>query len=1325
MATIVLGAVGAAAGGAIGGSAFGLSSVVIGRAVGSTLGRVLDQKLMGGGSEVVESGRMDRLRILGASEGGAIPNVFGRMRVSGNVIWSSRFRENVTVQEAGGGKGAPGGPVTKQYSYSVNVAIALCEGEIARVGRVWADGNLLSLSDVTMRVYTGAEDQLPDPVMSATEGEGNVPAYRGLAYVVFEDLELGPFGNRIPQLSFEVIRAARAEGVTDAALLSDSLQGVAMIPGTGEYALATTPIYRDAGAGLEAANVSTAQGVPDFELSLEQLNGELPKVQSASLIVSWFGDDLRVGECRVLPKVENPDVQQTSLGSEARERSVGAAWTGGSETFPWIVSGVDRANAEQVSRVEGRPIYGGTPSDGSVVEAIQALHASGKAVTFYPFILMEILEGNGLPDPWSTSGSQPVLPWRGRITTDKAPGVPGTKDRTSAARDEVARFMGQASVDDFEVSGERVLYTGPEEYSYRRFILHYAHLCKAAGGVDSFCIGSEMRALTQIRDDADRFPAVEALRELAAEVRSILGPHAKIGYASDWSEYFGYRPADGSGDVYFHLDPLWADDNIDFIGVDNYMPISDWRDGDDHADASAQTIYNLDYLRGNISGGEGYDWYYADEAARASQTRTPIEDGAYGEDWIYRYKDFEGWWSNRHYDRRGGVQVDEPTAWVPKSKPFWFTEFGCAAVDKGTNQPNKFIDPKSSESDLPHFSDGSRDDLLQLQYLRAYLSHFADPVNNPVSEVYGGSMVDMSRALAWAWDARPWPDFPNNDQYWSDGPNYLLGHWLNGRTGVQPLAHVVAAICEAAGLTRYDVSGLYGIVRGFSISEIESARASLQPLMVAYGFDAIERGGVVHFRNRNIAPIHEIDTENVVVTESDEPTIEHIRSPEAEVVGEVRLSYVEAEGDFAARVAQARFPGDTSAVSAMNDISLALSPAEGRGITERWLSESRVARDAVRLSLPPSRADVAAGDLLRMRDASGTNTLWRVDRIDNAEGRSVEAVRMERQIYRPSQGVEERSSVRPFSVTLPIDAQFMDLPLLRGDEVPHAPYVAATARPWPGSAAIYSSSLDSGYTLNTVIETAATMGRLESELRREPPWRWARGPAVRVKLSQGALRSATPEAVLNGGNVCAVGDGSTGNWEVMQFSEARLVAPMTYELSGRLRGQAGTDGIMPDLWPVGSRFVLLNGAAQQIEAELSARGLDRHFRVGPALKPYDNPAYRYYVEAFDGIGLRPYAPTHLRSTRRGGDLDVRWVRRTRIDGDSWASVEVPLGEDSESYMVRILRDGAVLREQIVSMPQWTYGAEQRAADGDAVTITVAQISQSFGLGPFERIEFND
>ncbi|WP_394196586.1 baseplate multidomain protein megatron [Litoreibacter albidus] len=1316
MATILLSAAGAAVGGALGGGAFGISSVVIGRAIGATVGRAIDQRLMGAGSQTVETGRLDRMRVMGANEGGVVPRAFGRMRVAGNVIWTSRFKEKVAVTQQRGGKG--GGPkaTTRQYSYCISIAVGLCEGEIARVGRIWADGTIIRKSDLNLRVYRGTKDQQPDPVMSAIEGVGHVPAYRGLAYVVIEDLDLSEFGNRVPQLTFEVIRPSRAKGVSEP-LVSDLVEAVALMPGSGEFALATTPVYRTGELGAQTAvNVNSAEGKTDLLSSLDALTGELPKCRRTSLVVSWFGDDLRAGHCRVAPKVEH----QAGAGLP-----IGSAPVVGADPSDWSVSGLTRGTAELVAQKDGVSVYGGTPSDASVLEAIAALKAADQGVMFYPFILMDQLGGNALPDPYTGMVGQPALPWRGRITSERALGTPGATDRTAAARLEVEAFMGSAQVSDFAVVDGAVIYSGPAEYSYRRFILHYAHLCAAAGGVEAFCVGSEMRGLTRIRDESGGFPAVEALRILASEVRVVMGDAVKIGYAADWSEYAGYQPQDGSGDLLYHLDPLWADEAVDFIGIDNYMPIADWRDGHGHLDADAGAIYDLAYLRRNIRGGEGYDWYYRDAEERALQIRTPIEDGAHGEPWVYRTKDLWNWWGQAHHNRIGGVRSAASTAWEPQSKPIWFTEMGCAAIDKGPNEPNKFLDPKSSESAIPHFSSGKRDDYVQMQYLRAYYGFFGTTDNNPVSHVYGGPMVDMSRAFVWAWDARPWPDFPTNLSVWSDGQNHITGHWLTGRTSVMPLAHVVGEICESVGLADYDVEALHGVVRGFSVTEFDTPRAALQPLMVALGFDAVERGGKIVFQSRKDAAQVKVSADELAVDGSD-AVLEHVRAPEAEVVGEVRLGYVEAEGEFVARVADARFPRDGASDVTQNELPLALTEVEATTIAERWLSEARVARDAVSFVVPPSRGDLRAGDLAELTNERGDRTLYRVDRVEDRGARRIEAVRMERQIYTPSDAVESVGAVRPFAVPVPVSAQFMDLPLLTGEEVPHAPYLAATARPWPGGVAVMSAAQDSDYTLNSVVETPSRMGVLATPLVRAQAGLWQRGTPLRVKLAGAPLSSVDRAAVLNGANVAAIGDGSSDLWEIVQFAKAELVTPDTYDLSELLRGQAGSDGLIPPVWPAGSRFVMLDGGPSQIKMPLSARGLARHYRIGPSLRPYDDPSYRYYVEAFQGIELRPYAPAHLKARKSGPDIAVSWTRRTRVDGDSWVSEDVPLGEEVERYVVRVSQAGSVVRETTVSSPSWTYGAAEQGADGlvGAYTIDVAQVSLRFGPGLFSRIEIN-
>ncbi len=1331
MATILLSAAGAAIGGSVGGSVLGLSMAAAGRFAGGVIGRSIDQRLLGNGSDAVESGRTNRLRLTGSGEGDAIAQVYGRMRVAGQVIWATEFREEVTVSGGGGGKGGPSRPQTRQFSYSISLALALCEGEIAHVGRVWADGNEIARSSLSMRVYTGTADQLPDPKIEAVEGAGTVPAYRGTAYVVIEELELGEFGNRVPQFTFEVMRPA--QGGQDGAALDPvhAVRAVALLPGSGEYTLATTPVTMNFGPGSTGlANVHTPSGQADFTTALESLQGELPNCGATSLVVSWFGDDLRAGQCSLRPKIEQEQFDASNM--------------------PWQVAGLTRHTAQLVPRDDGgAPVYGGTPADAAVIESILALQQSGQDVMFYPFILMDQLAGNLLPDPYSDADSQPPLPWRGRITLSEAPGRGGSPDGTAAAEAEIAAFFGTARASDFAVRPispvqnntptngaldllsyggpvkvSPVAYTGPDEWSYRRFILHNAALCAAVGGIESFCIGSEMRALTQIRGPGNSFPAVAALTQLAAEVRSLLGSKVKISYAADWSEYFGYQPQDGSSDRFFHLDPLWADTNIDFVGIDNYMPLSDWRDEQDHKGADWGAIYDLGYLQSNVEGGEGYDWFYHSAEARAAQIRTPITDDAHGESWIWRYKDIRNWWRNVHHERISGTRSSTPTAWIPQSKPIRFTEIGCPAVDKGTNVPNKFLDVKSSESALPHFSTGRRDDLIQMQYLRALIGYWTAEGMNPVSVEYDGPMIDMDHAHVWAWDARPFPFFPNNHSLWKDGENYARGHWITGRSSARTLASVVGEICARSGAVHVDTSALHDYVRGYSVEDVSEARAALQPLMLRYGFDAIERDGRLRFLSRDGIADANVAAEVLVRDPRTGETLEETRASAAEIAGRVRLRFVEAEGDYQVIAEEAILPDDATHAVSTSEIPLAMTRAEGRTVTERWLSEARVSTDTIKLTLPPSLLRLGAGDVISLDDLGGRG-LFRIDRVENmGNAQAADAVRIEAESYVPMDITIEPPAVRPFTPPVPVLPLFLDLPLMTGSEVPHAPHLAATAQPWPGNIALYSSDGDANYRLTQLIETRARIGMTQGALTPARPGLIDRGEGLFVRMLSGQLESVGDDALLGGANLCAIGDGTPEGWEVMQFRDAELVAENTYILRHRLRGQLGTDDAMFGAWPPDSYIVMLDGTPDQIEMADAARRRARHYRIGPAGRVVDDPSYQYAVIAFEGIGLRPLSPVHLRTHRDpSGDMAIRWIRRTRIDGDRWETPDVPLGEETEQYIIRVFDGIALRRQEIVTAPVWIYTAAAKSADGitGGYKVQVAQVSAKFGAGVFASV----
>lgn len=210
MATLVFTAIGTLLGGPLGG------------AIGALAGRQVDALILGGGAGR-EGPRLNELSVTTSSYGMPIPRHFGRMRVAGQIIWATDLVEH--RESSGGGKGRPS---TTEYSYTASFAVALASRPIRGVGRIWADGKLLrgAAGDLkvggTVRVHQGHPDQTPDPLLAAAEQPGRCPAYTGLAYAVFEDLQLADFGNRLPALTFEVI--ADEGPLTLAALCAEVLE---------------------------------------------------------------------------------------------------------------------------------------------------------------------------------------------------------------------------------------------------------------------------------------------------------------------------------------------------------------------------------------------------------------------------------------------------------------------------------------------------------------------------------------------------------------------------------------------------------------------------------------------------------------------------------------------------------------------------------------------------------------------------------------------------------------------------------------------------------------------------------------------------------------------------------------------------------------------------------------------------------------------------------------------------------------------------------------------------------------------------------------------
>ncbi len=631
-------------------------------------------------------------------------------------------------------------------------------------------------------------------------------------------------------------------------MASVNLIGVHLLPSTGEFAYDVYPAVgaqRNSQTGIldnltvqnYFSNPNLTGSVTDYTNSIEQLQAQHPECTTVSVVIAWFFNSEDASTCQVYPS--------TNFILGEFQQNTGA----GFEPVDWMVSSLTEQTTGLIAIPEipnalGVPgfVYGGTPTDPSVVRCIRDLKTRGFKVVFYPFLL----------------GTGSGFPWRGRITSPN--------DLSQLATNDVNTFMGGATTSDFvrDATNLTVAYAGPPlDYTYRRMVLHYANLCIVAGGVNLFVIGSELRGLEILRgpnwtragqnDGSGNaiwdYPMVAALNTLANDVRSTFDSagYVKslstlenlITYSADWSSWMGW-PHPGENGQWPHLDQLRANPNIDFVSFDNYLPLTDWTtasnggvDGDEWLTAAyagawpppanelsglglsgPPTIYSTPYLKENIEGGQYFNWFYNDGAAgghaaygldpngsdlqvtlptgdRLAQARNPY----FANQEILAPKQLRWWWNNLHRavyatPSSGGAWVPNgpQTQWVPNSKSIITLEYGFAACDKATNEPNVFYDAKSTESATAFWSIWDpannlgylprRDDTIQAVALEAVYEYWNVDGNN---ETVGGlPMLNWAFCCVWSWDARPFPTFPDNNTAWGDTGNWEQGFWTNG-----------------------------------------------------------------------------------------------------------------------------------------------------------------------------------------------------------------------------------------------------------------------------------------------------------------------------------------------------------------------------------------------------------------------------------------------------------------------------------------------------------------------------------------------------------------
>jgi hypothetical protein len=458
--------------------------------------------------------------------------------------------------------------------------------------------------------------------------------------------------------------------------------GINLIPGSGEFAYDTVAYSgQQPGGAFLPINTYHAPGgtKTDLNYALDQLQATLPDCAIVCVVVQWFANSLNAAACQVYPS-------STFIGGAFQPTAGG--------TDSWRVSDVTLATAGliPISRNSaGQSNYGGTPSDQSIVRCIGEIKARGLKVALYPLLSLD------------TSGK----PWRADIAF--------SPDVSSVATAAVTSFLGSAAPSMFtrDSANLTVHYSGSvTDFTYRRFILHYANLAALAGGVSVFALGSELLGLEVLRgpgwtpggttdasgDAVWDYPFIAGLVTLANDCRAVFDAAGLtknlaarqnlIVYSSDWTQWMGAQHS-GSGysGIWPHLDSLYAASNIDYVSFDNYAPLADWTTGTGGLDAEnwrvpaptswpvaepssigfdlsgAPDIHNVAYLQANIEGGEKFNYFYTDYAVSQKldpngtlQTVTAPQgdrlaqtrNAYFAGQQLFAFKQIRWWWNNMH-----------------------------------------------------------------------------------------------------------------------------------------------------------------------------------------------------------------------------------------------------------------------------------------------------------------------------------------------------------------------------------------------------------------------------------------------------------------------------------------------------------------------------------------------------------------------------------------------------------------------------------------------------------------------------------------------------
>jgi hypothetical protein len=461
------------------------------------------------------------------------------------------------------------------------------------------------------------------------------------------------------------------------------------------------------------------------------------------------------------------------------------------------------------------------------------------------------------------------------------------------------------------------------------------------------------------------------------------------------------------------------------------------------------------------------------------------------------------------------------------------------------------------------------------------------------------------------------------------------------------LGDVVMDLCRRAGLTpdMVDVSELYDdVVPGYKIASDNGVDTQLGPLKQAFFFDPTEFDRKLHFYKRGRDVVAMVTYNDLV--DDGEVAMKQTRVQEDKLPSVVHVTHLDPAGAYAKNKQTYRRKSNLVKAKAEEKIEfdMVLTADQAADVALKTLKMDWHELMSYAWALPIGFTALVPADVIDFAAKDGS--IQRIRITSRNEDGGILKFEGKQDAGPLTYGSHASGNPLPYpQSTTPgligeTRLELLNIPVLRDqdDELGIYVAIAGNSSAWYGAQILLSTDGGVNYFEAFRGSLPATMGETETALEAEVSAEYQDNQTFDVAMNF-PLESTTPETLLSNYNRMVVGD------EILQFQTATPLGDNRFRLSGLVRARYNTQ---PEVWPVGTRVVLLDSSVVFLQAQRWMLGLELLFKpVSFGLTEDESVPTAYTFE--QAMSQWEWAPTHVTAVRDGADaVTVDWIPRPRL-----------------------------------------------------------------------------